>query len=104
MMMTLLITTLLAGMVLGQRFKVLILLPGITVVVIAAVAMGIARAEHLRLIALMAVGAAAALQVGYLLGTAIRAFLVAARAARIYRSPVAAPAPARIRRATHQPQ
>jgi len=103
-MMTLAIITLLAGMVLGQRFKVLILLPGITVVVIAAVAIGIARAEHFGSIALMAVVAATALQVGYLIGMAIRAFLVFARASRPYRGPVAAPAPARIGRATHQPQ
>jgi len=100
-MMTLVIITLLAGIVLGQRFKILILLPGITVVVIAALAIGIARAEHFGSIALMAVSAAATLQVGYLIGTAIRAFLVSARAARIYRGPVATPAPARIRRATH---
>jgi len=96
----LLIINLLAGMVLGQRFKVLILLPAIMIMSLAVLAIGIVRAEPLWWTA----SVAAALQVGYLLGTAIRVLLVSARAARIHPRAPATPMPATVRRSTRHPQ
>jgi hypothetical protein len=81
-MMMLAILSLLAGMVLGQRFKVLILIPAIAASLIVAVAAGIARADDIWSIVMMAVLAATSLQIGYLGGTAIRVMIVATRASR----------------------
>jgi hypothetical protein len=94
-----LIVSFLVGMVLGQRFKVLILLPAIALALIAVVGGGIARAEQVWSIALIAVGVIVALQIGYLIGTGIRALIVGARASRAY--PGSVRAPAIVRRTAH---
>ena len=74
------IICLLVGMVLGQRFKVLVLVPVIVLVVTLSIAVDLMRADAFWLIALMAVLATVSLQIGYLLGTGIRSFLVCGRA------------------------
>lgn len=62
--MTFLFVCLLAGFLLGQRFKVLILLPATVVVT----ALSLAGGEWHWPIALMALAAIVSLQMGYLLG------------------------------------
>jgi membrane protein DedA with SNARE-associated domain len=81
--MAMMLVSLLIGMALGQRFKVLVLVPGSGLAFIVAVLIGITRAEAAWTIVLMSVGVAASLQVGYLVGTTIRHLLVAARASRL---------------------
>jgi hypothetical protein len=97
--MTSLIISFLVGMVLGQRFKVLILLPAIALALITVLSGGIARAEPAWSIFLMAVGVTIAIQLGYLIGTGVRAIIIGARAARPY--PPSAPRPAVARRTAH---
>jgi hypothetical protein len=80
--MTLLIISLLMGMVLGQRFKVLVLVPAMVFVLLVAIGEGTARAEGLWPTALLAMVAIASLQIGYLAGTGIRYLHVAARTNR----------------------
>jgi len=82
-MMTLALISLLAGMVLGQRFKVLILIPATALALVFATGTGIVRADTVWSIVLMATAAAASLQIGYLVGVAIRHVLVAGRASRL---------------------
>ena len=74
------IICLLVGMVLGQRFKVLVLVPAILLVVALSLVGVVARAEAFWPIAMIAVGAIASLQFGYLLGLGIRFSLVGVRA------------------------
>ncbi len=82
-----LIVCLLAGMVLGQRFKVLILVPAAAAVIVLAIIAGLAYREASWPIALMAMASAASLQLGYLSGLAIRQVLLGGRV-----KPMAAPA------------
>jgi hypothetical protein len=70
---------LLIGMVLGQRFKVLVLLPALTFVLVAAVALGISRSEGFWPTAGLAAAAIATLEIGYLAGIWVRHALAAAR-------------------------
>jgi hypothetical protein len=81
-MMTFATISLLVGMVLGQRFKVLVLMPTIAIALILVIGVGVARADTVWWIVLMAVAAATSLQIGYLVGIGIRHALVAARASR----------------------
>jgi hypothetical protein len=81
-MMTLTILSLLAGLILGQRFKVLVLVPAIPLALLLAVGTGITRADGFWWTALMAVAGCTALQIGYLLGLAIRPLPVIGRAGR----------------------
>jgi len=71
--------TLLAGMVLGQRFRVLAVVPAIAASLLVAIGFGIAQSEGLGRTVLLAALAVASLQIGYLLGIAIRYSLAAAR-------------------------
>jgi hypothetical protein len=80
--MTLAMISLVVGMVLGQRFKVLVLLPAIALALVLAIGGGIVRAESAWWIVLVAAAAATSLQIGYLIGVGIRHALVAARASR----------------------
>jgi hypothetical protein len=75
------IVVLLFGAVLGQRFKVLILLPAMSLTLICTITAGVARAQDGWSIALEAVCVTSALQIGYLVGTSIRWFLAADRPA-----------------------
>ena len=94
-MMTLTMISLLVGMVLGQRFKVLVLVPTIAIPLIFALGAGIARADTFWQIVLMAVAAASSLQVGYLAGVVIRHVLVAARSSRSPATSLTGSAPVR---------
>jgi hypothetical protein len=93
-MMTVILFSLLAGLLLGQRFRVLVLVPAMTLALLAAVGSGVARADGLWWTALMAVAAGAALQIGYLTGLVIRNIPVIGRAGRTATSPSGS-APAR---------
>jgi hypothetical protein len=80
--MTLAMISLVVGMVLGQRFKVLVLLPAIALALFMAIGGGIVRAESAWWIVLVAASAATSLQIGYLIGVGIRHVLLAGRASR----------------------
>jgi hypothetical protein len=84
-------------MVLGQRFKVLILLPAIAVATIAAVGIGLAPGDQAWSIVVLAVGVTVALQIGYLVGTGVRSLIIAGRASRAFPGS----APAVVRRTAH---
>jgi hypothetical protein len=63
----------LAGIVLGQRYKILILFPAVALAIVFPMIVGIARADHFWSIILTAVISGTAVQVGYLAGIMIRA-------------------------------
>jgi hypothetical protein len=67
----------LAGMALGQRFKVFVLVPAIALTLVFTIGAGIAGADAALSIGLMTAAAATSLQVGYLAGSGIRQFLMA---------------------------
>ena len=69
----------LIGMVLGQRFKVLILFPAILLVLLLAAAVAIVGTRPLWSVALNAAMVLIGLQVGYFLGIAIYYVKVGAR-------------------------
>jgi hypothetical protein len=70
-MMVSVVVSALVGMALGQRFKVLILVPTIGFTLLLTIAAGIMRADGLGEIVMMAVAMIASLQIGYLAGTGI---------------------------------
>ena len=86
-MMILILFSLLAGLVLGQRFRILVLVPALMLALLAGVGSGVARADGIWWTALMAVAAATALQIGYLIGLVIRDIPVIGRASRTAASP-----------------
>jgi len=63
----------LAGIALGLRYRVVILVPAVSLVVTFVVIVGIARGDHFWSIILAMVIVGIALQLGYLIGIAIRA-------------------------------
>lgn len=63
----------LAGIALGMRYTVVILVPAVTFAIIFAMIVGIARADHFWSIILAMATLGTAVQLGYLAGTAIRA-------------------------------
>lgn len=75
--------SLLIGMVVGKRFKVLVLVPGIGLALIVTIMAGIARGDAFWPIVLMSAAVIASLQIGYLAGTGICQFAGAARASRL---------------------
>ncbi|MGY4472371.1 hypothetical protein ACVWWK_008080 [Bradyrhizobium sp. LB9.1b] len=87
-MTELLIFSFLTGAVLGQRFRVLVLLPLTLVMGLAAIPVGlmadVSFLEGLKNLMLAAV----AVQAGYLFGSAARFGLAAARAGRVFARPV----------------
>jgi hypothetical protein len=70
--MPLILFSLLAGIILGQWFKVAILIPGMAVYLLIAIGLATAHAETLSWTALTSVAGGCALQIGYLAGTAFR--------------------------------
>jgi hypothetical protein len=88
-MIALSMISLLVGAALGQRFKVMVLMPAIAIVLVLAVGTGVAHAQTAWSIVLMAVAAATCLQIGYLIGIFIRHVLVAALSRRS--SPLTSP-------------
>jgi hypothetical protein len=94
-MMTLMLICLLLGAVLGQRFKVLVMIPGMAVVLPLVAAAGVMRADPYGQIAIALMVAAVSLQLGYLAGIALRHLLVLLRASQINASSRAARTSAR---------
>ena len=88
-MMILLMVSLLVGAVLGQRFKVLVLIPATAIVLVLAVATGVTQAQTVWSIILMAAAAATSMQIGYLIGIGIRHVLGAVWSSRS--SPLTSP-------------
>jgi len=82
-MLTPAIISLLVGMVLAQRFKVLILFPVIMLTVVLAVSVGIARADATWAAALTLVVVIVGLQLGFLLGIGVRHVMLLTRASRL---------------------
>jgi len=98
-LLTFVLISLLVGMVLGQRFKVLVLVPAIAVWLPVAIGVGIAHSEELGPTVLLAALAVASLQIGYLVGVGIRYSLAAARASGLRTASLPGSQPAR--RAAH---
>jgi hypothetical protein len=82
------ILSLLCGMVLGQRFKMLILAPFSLLMLLIGVAAGLSHAETPLGLVLSAAAPIACLQCGYLLGLGIHQLSVLARAKRARAAPV----------------
>jgi hypothetical protein len=78
------IVTVLFGMALGQRFKVLILAPALLLTCLLVAAIEIERADPPWTIGLTEAATILCLQIGYLAGICIRQMLLAARASRAY--------------------
>ena len=81
-MMILAIISLLVGMVLGQRFKVLILGPAILLAFLTVISIGIARGDSAWTVVLTTIMVNVGLQTGYLLGISIRRSLASAHASK----------------------
>lgn len=75
--------SLLVGMLVAQRFKVLSLLPVIPLSAVFTIAVGAAHAEADWFIVATTALAIVTLQVGYLLGLAVHQLMVLVRASRI---------------------
>jgi hypothetical protein len=73
LLLTLTVVTLLGGAVLGLRYKVLILLPAATFVLVFVIGVGVARGAGIWGIALDMMVATTALQLGYAGGSAFAA-------------------------------
>jgi hypothetical protein len=94
-MMTPMLICLLLGAVLGQRFKVLVLVPGMAVVLPLVAASGIVRADPYEKIAIALMLATVSLQLGYLVGISLRHLMVLLRASPINASSRSPRTPAR---------
>ena len=68
MTILLVVISLVAGIALGQWFKILILVPVMSLALVGTIAAGIARADNVWSIALVSVAVGTALQIGYLIG------------------------------------
>jgi hypothetical protein len=93
-MIAAILALLLCGMVLGQRFRMLILVPTSLIALLFAIGAGLLRAETDWMIAVTATGLVASLQGGYFLGLAIRQLSIVARAKRMRSAPLANSLPA----------
>lgn len=69
--MTLALFSLLGGVVLAQRFKILVMVPATALTLVIAAGLGTARDDAAWWTALMAVAAATGLQMGYMFGLVI---------------------------------
>jgi hypothetical protein len=70
------------GVVLGLRYKILILVPALPFAMILAIAVGVGRADTFWSIVLTAVALVIAVQLGYLAGILIHAAIAAIRPSR----------------------
>src|SRR5262249_46907886 len=85
MAISLAVISFVAGIALGQWFRVLILVPVMSLALVSTIAAGIARADDVLSIAFVAIAVVTRLQIGYLIGILLRSFLVGARFARASR-------------------
>jgi hypothetical protein len=69
------VISVLAGIALGLRYRVVILVPAVALIVIFAIVIGVARGDDFWSITLAIVAAGTAVQVGYLVGITIRAIV-----------------------------
>jgi predicted neutral ceramidase superfamily lipid hydrolase len=97
--LTFVLISLLAGMVLGQRFRVLVLIPATAILLPVAVGAGIAHYDAMGPIMLLAALAVGSLQIGYLAGIGIRYSLAAARTGALRTGPL--PVSSTARRIAH---
>ena len=81
-MLTYALLSLLVGMLLGQRFKVLALVPAVAIILLATGVAAIAGPDHWSP-GPIAVAAVATLQIGYVLGCSIHRLIAAARTSRL---------------------
>ena len=81
MAISLVVISLVAGIAVGQWYKVLILVLVMSLALVGTIAAGIARTNNVWSIALMAIAVVTALQIGYLIGIWLRSFIVPARLA-----------------------
>ena len=72
----------LAGAALGLRFKVMILVPALTLTMLFAAMVGVRRGDKFWFIAVAMILLGTAIQVGYLVGILIRAKIASVRAQR----------------------
>jgi hypothetical protein len=72
----------LAGAALGLRFKVMILVPAVTLTMLPAAIFGVTRGDQFWSIAVAMILLGTAIQVGYLAGILIRAKIASVRAQR----------------------
>jgi hypothetical protein len=81
-MITISMISFLAGVALGQRFKVMVLMPAIAIVLVLALGSGVTHAQTAWSIILTSVLAAVCLQIGYLTGIFVHHVHVAALSRR----------------------
>jgi hypothetical protein len=81
-MITISMISFFAGVALGQRFKVMVLMPAIAIVLVLAVGSGVTHTQTAWSIVLTAVLAAVCLQIGYLTGIFVHHVHVAALSRR----------------------
>ena len=94
-MITVALLSLLTGMVLGMRFKVLILVPAFACILPIAFGFGLARDHALGSAIIVAAAALASVQIGYFACVLIRYPLAAARVSGLRSASLARPQPAR---------
>jgi len=82
MAISLVVISFVAGIALGQWFKILILVPVMSLALVGTIGAGIARADNVWSIAFVAIAVVTALQIGYLIGIWVRSFIVTTRFAR----------------------
>jgi hypothetical protein len=90
-MIMLSIVSLFVGAALGQRFRVLVLMPATAILLVLAVGIGVAQAYTAWSVILMVAATTASMQIGYLIGIGIRHALAAVWSSGS--SPLAAPTP-----------
>jgi membrane protein DedA with SNARE-associated domain len=78
------------GMVLGLRFRALILVPAMAVVMAFVVAVALARAQTTGIVVLTVAASLAGLQISYFAGAIVRHWLPSARATRMRATSLAA--------------
>ena len=77
-MMVFLIIAIIAGMLLGLRFKVFVLVPAVVIASVAVIITG----HGLKIIALTMLATTALLQIGYIFGCVVRVYAAASLPAR----------------------
>ena len=81
-MIILSMVSLLIGAVLGQGFKVMVLMPATVIVLVLAIGTGATHAHTVWMIVLMTAATATSMQIGYLIGIGIRHLVAAALSSR----------------------
>ena len=80
------VITILVGVILGQRFKVLILLPATLVASFVAIGFGLMANAEQGVVVFSIIAGAIGLQLGYLAGAVLRYVIAASRAGRLHQA------------------